>query len=328
MTPTPGPTDTPEPTATPTATADPSALYPNGLAVDPLTHQVFVTSRDNNRLFVLDGSNLGVLSNIVVGKSPWGVAVNPATNKAYVANWLSQDVYQLNATTRAVLDIIPVGPNPTFVQINSQTNRVFVAKYGSDELVVFNGDTNAIETSVGTGGVGTWGLAVNPNLNLVYVSSRDSGTVTTLDGNNGYQVISSQTIKPCGGAGAAPYAMDFNPTNNKLYIACSPFHNVDSAAVYAASAGGLTPLAFFSIGDGGESGGGGVVVDTATGNAFFTNSRANTVSVVGGTVDRVIATVATGFNPYGAAADPGTKRIFIGNRDSQDLTVLTDNYTP
>ncbi len=128
--------------------------------------------------------------------------------------------------------------------------------------------------------------------------------------------------------GSAPYAMAFNPVNNKLYIACSPFHNVDSAAVYAAGAGGMTPLAFFSIGDGGETGGGGVVVDTATGNAFFTNSRANTVSVVGGVVDRVIATVPTGSNPYGAAADPGAKQIFIGNRNSHDVTVLSDSYTP
>jgi YVTN family beta-propeller protein len=327
-TPTPGPTNTPRPTATPTETANPSVLFPDGLAVDPLTHQVFVASHDNSRLFVLDGSNLSLLANVVVGNLPVGVAVDPVLNRAYVTNWASQDVYVLNATTRELEDIIPVGPYPTFVKINPQTNRVFVAKYGSNGLVVINGDTNAVEASVGSGGVGTWGLAVNPNLNRVYLSNRDSGTVTTLDGNNGYQVIYGQTIKPCGGAGSAPYAMDFNPDNNKLYIACSPFHNVDSAAVYAADAGGMTSLAFFSIGDGGEAGGGGVVVDTATGNAFFTNSRANTVSVVGSAVDRVIATVPTGSNPYPAAVDPSTKQVFIGNRDSHDLTVLADIYTP
>jgi YVTN family beta-propeller protein len=303
-------------------------LYPNGLDVDPRTGQVFVASRDNGRLFVLDGSTLGELANVAVGSLPVDVAVNPTKNKAYVTKWSSQDVTVLDATTRAILDTIPVGPYPTFVRINPVTHKVFVAKYGSNGLVVINGDTNAIETSVGSGGVGTWGLAVNPNLNRVYLSNRDSGTVTTLDGNNNYQVISSQTIKPCGGTGSAPYAMDFNPDNNKLYIACSPFHNVNSAAIYAASAGGLTSLAFFSIGNGGDSGGGGVVVDTATGNAFFTNSVADTVSVVGSTVDRVIATVSAGSNPYGAAADPGRKLIYIGNRDSHSVTVLLDTFTP
>jgi len=304
-------------------------LFPDGLAVDPRTHQVFVASRDNNRLFVLEGPSLIQQANVPVGSAPFGVAVNAATDKAYVTNWNSRDLYILNATTRAVLDVVSIGPSPTFVRVNPQTNRVFVAKYGGNGLVVIDGDTNAIVTDVSSGGVGTWGLAVNPNLNRVYLSNRDSGTVTTLDGNNdSYQLLNAQTIKPCGGTGSAPYAMDFNPVNNKLYIACSPFHNVNSAAVYEAGANGLTRVAFFSIGDGGEAGGGGVVVDIATGNVFFTNSNSDTVSVVSGEANRVIATIPAGSNPYGAAADPGMKWVFIGNRDSHDVTFISDTYAP
>jgi YVTN family beta-propeller protein len=328
ITPTPSATRTPGPTATPTATADPSVLYPNGLAVDPGTDQLFVTSRDNNRLFVLDGSTLDVLDRVDVGTMPWGVALNAATNRLYIANWGSQDVSVLDATTHAVLSNIPVGAFPTFVRVDPQTNRVFVVKYGSDQLSVINGATNAVEVNAGSGGVGAWGLAFNPNLNRVYIGNRDSGTVTTLDGSRGYQVLSGHTIKPCGGTGSAPYALDFNPNNNKLYIACSPYHNVDSAAVYAASAAGLAPLGFFAIGNGGEAGGGGVAVDMATGNAFFTNSLANTISVVGGATDRVIGTAQAGSNPYGVAADPETKRVFAGNRGSHDVTVLLDGYAP
>lgn len=330
--PTPIPTETPspDPTDTPTPPPDPSLLYPNGLAVDPRTHLVYVTSRENGRLFVLDGSTLGEVGSVTVGDLPWGVAVNPdpAKNRVYVGNWRSQDVYVLDAQSRALLDLIPIGDFPTFVKLDAATNRVFVVKYGSSGLAVIDGNSNAVVASVGSGGVGAWGLAFNPSLNRVYISNRDSGTVTTLDGNNGYRVIEGQTVQPCGGTGSSPYAMDFNPNNNKLYIACSPFHNVDSAAIYAASASGLTRLALVAIGDGGEAGGGGVVVDTATGNAFFTNSRADTVSVIGGAVDRVIATVPVGSNPYGVAADPGTKRIFVGNRDSHDVTALSDTYTP
>lgn len=328
---TPTNTHTPGPTATPTATADPDVLFPDGMDVDPRTHQVFVASRDNNRLFVLNGLNPTPAANVPVGSAPVGVAVNPnpAINKAYITNWNSRDLYVLNATTLEMQGIIPVGPYPTFVRINPQDNRVFVAKYGGNELVVIDGNTDTIVTSVSSGGVGTWGLAVNPNLNRVYLSNRDSGTVTTVEGNNDtYQLLPGQTIRPCGGVGSAPYAMDFNPVNNKLYIACSPFHDVNSAAVYEAGATGLTPLAFFSIGEGGEAGGGGVAVDTATGNVFFTNSVSDTVSVVGGAVDRVIAEVPVGSNPYGAAADPGMMQVFVGNRDDHNVTVLSDTYTP
>jgi YVTN family beta-propeller protein/parallel beta-helix repeat protein len=319
---TPTATSTPRPTATPTATVDPSVLYPNGLAVDPRTHLVYVTSRDNNRLFVLDGVSLTVADNVGVGRLPFGVAVNTATNKVYVANWGTNDITVLDATTRAFLHTIDVGPSPTYVEINPLTNRIYVVKYGGNALAVINGDTDAIEYSVGTGGLGSWGLAVNPNLNRVYISNRDSGTVTTLDGNNGYQILTSQTITPCGEGGSAPYSLGFNPGNNKLYITCSPSNNVNSAAVYAADSGGLTPLAFTAIGDGGDSGGGGVAVDTATGNVFFTNSVANTVSVVSGATNQVIDTIAAGANPYGAAEDPATHQVYIGNRDSHDLTVI------
>jgi len=334
--PTSTPTDTPvPPTSTPTATStatatptiDPSVLYANGVAVDPGTDLVYVTSRDNGRLFVMDGATLDVVDNVGVGSLPWGVAVNGTTNKVYVANWDTADVTVLDASTRAILKSVPVGPSPTFVAVDAEANRIYVVRYGSNSLVVIDGATDTIVQNVGTGGMGAWGLAVNPHLNRVYVSNRDSGTVTTLDGENGYGVIDEQTIQPCGGTGSAPYSLGFNPVNNKLYIACSPAGNVNAAAVYAASASGLAPLAMLEIGDGGEEGGGGVVVNTATGNVFFTNSRANTVSVVSGTGDRVIGTITTGRNPYGAAANPAAGKVYIGNRDSRDLTVIRDTVT-
>jgi YVTN family beta-propeller protein len=203
-----------------------------------------------------------------------------------------------------------------------------VVTYGNSSVAVINGNTDTLEMIVPSGGAAAWGLAVDPNTNLVYVSNRDSGTVTTLDGSRGYQVIVSRTIQPCGGAGASPYALGFNPANKKLYIACSPFHNVNRAAVYRLSAVGLTRLAFLPIGDGGEDGGGGVAVDGATSNVLITNSAANTVSVISGATDAVIATLPTGLSPFGAAADPVTRRVFVVNRDSNDLSVFYDGFGP
>jgi len=303
-------------------------VHPKAVAVDPKTHRVYVTSRDTDRLYVFDGATVAPLDYAGVGREPWGVAFNPNTNRVYVANFASGDLYVLDATTLEVLKIIPVGPNPTFVQINPTTNRIFVVTYGNSGVAVINGATDTLETIVPSGGTAAWGLAVDPNINLVYVSNRDSGTVTTLDGNNGYQVVTSRTIQPCGGAGAAPYGLAFNPANNKLYIACSPFHSVNRAAVYRANTTGLTRLAFLPIGDGGDDGGGGVAVDGATSNVFFTNSAANTVSVIGGTSDTVRSTLPTGLSPFGAAVDPVTRRVFVANRDSNDLSVFYDGFAP
>jgi YVTN family beta-propeller protein len=328
---TPAPTATATPSRTPTATPEPQFpgfIHPKDAAVDPNSHWVYATARDTNRLFVFDGMTLELIDYAGVGGEPWGVAVNPNTNKVYVANFASGNVYVLDATTLELRTIIPVGPKPTFVKINPVTNRIFVVTYGNSSVAVINGNTDSLETTVPSGGTAAWGLAVNPNANLVYVSNRDSGWVTTLDGNNGYAVLSGRTIAPCGGAGASPYGLGFNPLNSKLYVACSPFHSVNRAAVYRANAAGMTRLAFLSIGDGGDDGGGGVAVDGATSNVFFTNSAANTVSVVSGTTDTVIATLPTGRSPFGTAVDAVTRRVFIVNRDSNDLSVFFDGFGP
>ena len=337
MTLTPTPTSTatltltPAPTSTPTATATPPIpgfIHPKDVAVDPNTHRVYATSRDTDRLYVFDGATLATLDYAGVGREPWGVAVNPATNKVYVANFVSGDLYVLDATTLAVKTIIPVGPKPTFVKLNPVTNRILVVTYGNSSVAVINGNTDTLEMIVPSGGTAAWGLAVDPNTNLVYVSNRDSGTVTALDGNRGYQVVTSRTIAPCGGAGASPYGLAFNPANNKLYIACSPLNSVNRAAIYRANATGMTRLAFLPIGDGGEDGGGGVAVDGATSNVFITNSAANTVSVVSGVTDTVIATLPTGLSPFGAAADAVLRRVYVVNRDSNDLSVFFDGFGP
>jgi len=302
----------------------PGFSYPNDVAVNAVTHRVYVSGRDNDRLTMFDGVSLAVLDSVAVGRQPWGVAVNPTTNKVYVANFSGNSVHVLNATTLAVVRVIQVGPQPTFVRVNENTNRVFVVTYGNNSVVVLDGATDAILDVKSSGGFGAWGLAVDPLLNRLYVSNRDSGNVTTLDVAIDFQVINSQTIAPCGGVGSSPYGLGFNPANAKLYIACSPSGSVNSAAIYRTTSGGLSRLAFLAIGDGGEDGGGGVGVNTATGNAFFTNSRDNTVSVISGGSDRVIDTIPVGANPFGEGVDPGTGRLFVANRSSGDVSVFRD----
>jgi YVTN family beta-propeller protein len=326
------PSRTPTATSTrrPDATVVPGLSYPNDVAVNPTTHRVYVSDRDNNRLTMIDGETLAVLKSVPVGQQPWGVAVNPnpAINKVYVANFASGNVSVLNATTLDLQQTIWVGPNPTFVRINENTNQAFVVTYGNNSVVVLDGATDAILDAIPTGNFGAWGLAVNPVLNRVYVSNRDSGSVTTFDGANAFQVISSQTIVPCALRGSSPYGLGFNPNTAKLYVACAPVSSVNGAAIYSAGSGGLSQRVFVTIGEGGVDGGGGVAVNTATGNVFFTNSAADTVSVISGSSNLVVYTIPVGGNPFGAAADPGTGRVFVANRNTGDVSVFKDPSAP
>lgn len=334
QTPTPSPTGSPTPTPTPgtppaypVVVPLPAGAVPNGLAVDPLSGRIYVTGRDAGRLYVIDGSNFAIMDSAAVGSLPWGVAVH--RGKAYVANFGDRSISVLDAGSLAPLSTIPVTGRPTFIKTNPITDRVIAVTYGDaaggNRVVVINPENDTIEADVDAGGGGAWGLAVDPNLNRVYVSTRDSGTISTFDGNNGYERFDG-VANACGDGNTSPYSLDFDPTLNRLYLACAEDDNVDLAVIFSATPGGLSQQAALRIGNGGPNGGGGAAVDTATGNVFFTNSQDNSVSVVSGLSSTVIATVPLGQHPFGAAVNPLTQQVFIGNGVSNDIYVLLDAF--
>lgn len=319
-----------EPALAPDATVPvPGMLVPNGLAVDPVTHRVYITSRDNDRLLMLDGFTYRVLGQAAVGDSPWGVAVDSANKRVYVADFASGDLRILAADTLAPIAAVPLAFNgvtaqPTTVATSHSLGLVFVADHRANKLYVVNGLTGAV-TVQATNGAGAWGVAYNPQLHRAYVSHRDSGSVTTMAGAAGWAQMPGQTIWPCG-AGGQPYSLAANVFKQLLYIACAPNRNVNTVKVYEMTADGLAYRASVSVGNGGDDGGGGIAVNTQTGNVFFTNSTSNTVSVINSTTHQVIATLSAGSIPFGAAADPVTGKVFVGNKGSNNLAVLDDTF--
>ncbi|MFZ2360861.1 MAG: alpha/beta fold hydrolase [Anaerolineae bacterium] len=309
----------------------PGMQTPNGLAVDPVTHGVYITSRNNDRLLMLDGFTNRVLGQAAVGDSPWGVAVDSANKRVYVADFASGDLRILAADTLAPIAMVPLVSNnvtaqPTNVATSNNLGLALVADHRANKLYVVNGVTGAVVTAQPTNASGAWGVAYNPVLNRAYVSHRDDGKVTTMDGTAGWVQLPGQTLQPCGAGGQA-YGLGFNAFQQILYIACAaPLGNVNVVKVYATETSGFRFLASVPVGSGGDDGGGGIAINTQTGNVFFTNSTSNTVSVINSTTHQVIATLSAGTRPFGAAVDPVTGKVFIGNKGSNDLTILNDTY--
>lgn len=313
------------PTATPSA--GPDLRHPKDVAVDPLTHRIYVTSRDNDRLFMLDGLTMTVLGEAPTLREPWGVAVNPYTHKVYVANYASGWVRVFHADTLALLGDISVGAQPTFVKINLTTNQVFVPAYGNNGLVIIDGAT---DRNIGIRGVGAgpWGLAVNEKLNRVYVGNRNDGRIMSLDGNNGFRVIEEHTFKACQDDGASPYAMGFDANREQLYVVCSIYGNINRLVTYKATAGGIGGIAPTGLAGSDENGGGGVAVNPTTGHVFVTNGTTSVVNVVSGDTYNVLAVVPVGLNPFGAAVDPAINRVYVVNRDANSISTFPDAFGP
>jgi hypothetical protein len=134
LTPSETPTLIPTITLTPTITPTPNPLRgPEHIAVFYRSGNVWVTSRGNNRLVELDGTDLHVVSMLDID-SPNGIAIWQDKGLAYVTNKNTANVTEVDLVAHRISRVIGVGKEPFGVGVVQSTGAVFVANNGSNDV--------------------------------------------------------------------------------------------------------------------------------------------------------------------------------------------------
>lgn len=299
---------------------------PNGLALNPYTNRLYVTSRNNRTVLMVNAATMQTMQQAFGGISPFGIAVNPVTNKVYAADFADDDIRVFDGATLNLLTIISVGgsPQPALLAVMPSTNQIFVALHGANTFAVIDGAQDRLVYVHNVNLAGAWAVAVDDKRQRLFVSSRDSRLVHVVRQFPRWGIVGAAW--PCDVArDGSPFALAFNPTNDRLYVACAHHNNVDTAVVYHVGEDDRPrEIGRVSLPSGGADGGGGVAVNTTTGNAFFSNSLSGSVSVVGGPSNRAIATLPTGVDPFGVAVDPLRGRVYVGDRAGNRIFVFAD----
>jgi len=305
----------------------PGLWHPNAVAVDPATKRIFVTSRENDALFVLDGNtpDLRQVGRVATGDLPWGVAVDPTpgSKRVYVANFGSGTVQAFNPDTLALLKTFDTGTQPTVLAFNPVTRWVYTVSHGDNQVWGINSATLSGPSYHKLDSNGAWGVAVDQAHNIVCVSLRNGGYLECYNGAALWQRIEGVPARPCSGWDV--YELAFNPDTDKLYAACAQNGSVKRLSVIQHDGSTWQPVGIFPVGNGGANGGGGIAVNTATDHVYFTNSVDGTVTVYDGH-ERLLGTLTVGADPFGAAADPLTNRIYVVLRGDNRVIVLQDKW--
>ncbi|MBP7961013.1 MAG: DUF11 domain-containing protein [Caldilineaceae bacterium] len=338
-TPTPTATPSPTPTATPTPILclppDGCTIqllaHPKGMAVHTALNRVYIASRDNDRLLVVNGQTNQLIDSAPTGDEPWGVVVNEATNRVYVSNYASGDLWIYNATTLAVEKKIALGLHPALTEILPGLDTVFVAVRDSGKIGVIQGTT--LLGLFDSGGSGPYGLAADRVNNRVYIANRDSGHLAALVQSGGTWAMRSGPVL---NDGRTLFDMAYSPATNKVYLVYAKPHDptgtdwlVDVWKPDVNSPWAL--LQTIPVGDGGpvdspQVGGTGIVVNPVTGNVFNVNTAAGTLSVIHGENNYVKSIIPLGTDPYTIAIDPVRNFIYIALRGSGSVIKVQDGY--
>ena len=298
-----------------------------GFAVDETRNLLYVTSRNPDRLLVVNPGSAQVMASAATGSEPWGVVADEASGRIYVSNFAGGDVWVYDATTLAVLAKIAVGDQPALMEILPEIDTVFVVVRGGSRIAVIQGLQKVQD--VGSGGSGPFGIAADPVNQRVFVSNRDSRHLATLRKVGGqWETHSSVAFDD----GRTLFDLAYNPAIGRLYSVYAAADGQWFVGVWKPSDTGLWGNeADINVGNGGDLasplvGGAGLAIDLATGNVFNANTGVHTLSVIDSVQNRVKATIGLGDDPFPVAVNAVTKTVFVGLRTPGRLIKIDDNY--
>lgn len=317
----------PEPCPPPDGCPIEGLEHAKGLAVHEGENRLYITSRDNNQLLVVDPLNNEVVDQAPTGAEPWSIAVNETSGRIYVSNYASGDVWVYAVDTLDVLAKIPVGNHPALMTILPDLDTVFVVVRENSRIAIIQGLSLAQETN--SGGSAPYGIAADPVNQRIFVSNRDSGHLAALVQQDGSWLVQRG---PLLADGRTLFDLAYAPASNKLYLVYGDAGEQWFVDVWKPdTAGPWALLGTIPVDSGGalsspDVGGTGLAVNPNTGNVFNVNTGAATLSVIDGERDRLVDTIVLGEDPFPIAINAKTNTVFVGLRRSGRIIKIEDSY--
>jgi len=297
---------------TPVTLADGPNLY-RLLAMDPVANRIYVT-KDGDGTFdqtgfgavgVIDGATDAMIATWYVGSrhSQYeSITVNPVTNKVFVSDFGYGSVAVVDGMTGSAVAQVPLGFafGPSAMVVNPVTNRIYIADL--ERIAVVDGASYAVTATLPKEH-NAWPMAVDTIRNRIYLTDREGGSVTVIDGvTNGATTLAT---------GGHPGPMAVNPVTNKAYVV-----NPDGATLWVIDGARYHLEKVMAGMNPGTS-----AVDPVTHKVYVANYMGGTVTVIDpGT--HATASVTVGSTPGGVSIDPVANRIYVANTFDDTLTVI------
>jgi mannan endo-1,4-beta-mannosidase len=237
------------------------------------------------------------------GGGPWfrrlrlRVSVVVALECVVLAMWIGE------ATSANIVSTFPAGAYPRAIADDETTGRVFVTHQDGSGTTIFNSDGGV----VGSLPAGTFGAAVDPATNRLYVSQSSDYTLRAFDLGSLGQVASVRV-------GPFPYAVAVNSNTNRIYVASQ-----SSDGIYVVDGATASVLTNIPIPGWPPYG---VAVNPGTNRIYASGINGGTVSVIDGATNSITTNISVGSQPNAIAANPETNRIYVTNQGSDSVSVI------
>jgi YVTN family beta-propeller protein len=190
----------------------PNKISPAGIALDDEKKVLYVVTKENNRLYLVDLTTKKVAQEYALGGEAYTCLLSPDKKELYISCWGCDKVYVFDTNKKNIVAEIPVGDNPNELCLTSKGKYLFVANSNDNSVSVIDvAGRKVVETLNAAlypdapNGSTTNGLALSTDEKTLYIANAD---------NNCLNVFDVSTITKSKSKGFIP--VGWYPTNVKV----------------------------------------------------------------------------------------------------------------
>ncbi len=166
----------------------PARISPAGLCVDDRRGLLYVVTKENHSLYVLDTRSKAILHRDSIGKELYACTLSPDRKRLYITHWGGNELVVWDTDTRRVAAGIPVGDNPNDLILNQKGTLAYVACADDNSVSVVDlAQNKVVETLVATlypdapTGSTSNGVALSADEKTLYVANADNNCLALFD---------------------------------------------------------------------------------------------------------------------------------------------------
>jgi len=166
----------------------PTRISPAGLCVDDRRGLLYVVTKENHSLYVVDTRTKAIVRRDSIGKELYTCALSPDRKHLYITHWGGNELIVWDTDLRKIKTRIPVGDNPNDLVLNKKGTLTYVACADDNSVSVVDLLQNkVVETLVATlypdapTGSTSNGVALSPDEKTLYVANADNNCLAVFD---------------------------------------------------------------------------------------------------------------------------------------------------
>ncbi len=166
----------------------PVKISPTGLCVDDARNRLYVVTKEDSALYIVDTQNRKIISRLNLGAAGYTCVLSPDKTELYISLWGGARVLVLNTSEEKVIAQIATNKNPNDLLLTHDGSYLFVAN-GNDNTVALIDikKRQVLETLTASlfpnAPVGTTpnGLALSEDEHTLYIANADNNCLAVFD---------------------------------------------------------------------------------------------------------------------------------------------------